>query len=275
MFFRGLYIRTKLSLFLLCGLITVLPSVARADCTSPAAPAGIIEYFSASEQVFKYCNGTDWVPWGDGGANEIWSDSGSGYIEYTSSLGGIKVGSILSLPAPDGATSSGSAPVAAGSDTQIQFNSGGSFGADPDLTWNFGTDTMNVVNVDYSGWLTDVSDRRMKENITPLESSLENLMTLQGYSFTMKDDASGQVEYGLMAQDVQPVFPELVKTHEDGMLSLNYVGLIAPMIETAKSQQSLIETQQAQIDMLKARLDALEARYGTGFDDPEQETGEQ
>ena len=67
------------------------------------------------------------------------------------------------------------------------------------------------------------------------------------------------------AQDVQEVFPELVITKSDGTLTMNYIGLIAPMIETIKAQQ-------AEIELLKARLDALESSANSGND---KETGEQ
>ncbi|MCT8970784.1 tail fiber domain-containing protein [Microbaculum marinisediminis] len=172
------------------------------------------------------------------------------------------------IPEPQYSSAGGSATTPGGNDTEIQFNSAGTFDGDADLTWNAGTNTMNTINIDYTGYITDISDKRLKENIVPLENSFEGIMALQAYSFTMKDDQNRAVEYGLMAQDVQTVFPELVKTHENGMLSLNYIGLIAPLIETVKAQQS-------EIEKLRSRLDALEARYGTGIDEPATETGEQ
>ena len=62
-------------------------------------------------------------------------------------------------------------------------------------------------------------------------------------------------------------FPELVKTKGDGMMSVNYLGLIAPLIEATKEQQALIEKQQTMIDEqngtisdLRARIEALEAK---------------
>ena len=107
-----------------------------------------------------------------------------------------------------------------------------------------------VGDINYTGQIQDVSDRRLKENIKPLENSLASITGLNGYSFTMKGDESGVVEYGLIAQEVEPVFPELVDSQEDGFKVLNYVGLIAPLVEAVKAQQ-------AQIDALKAEVDAL------------------
>jgi len=222
-------------LYGLLGAILIAPQAAYAACTSPAANAGQIDYFSAAgEQVHRYCDGTNWVPW---------------------------AGRIISgAPAP---LFSSSGLVAGGADTQIQFNSAGTFAGDADLTWNAATNTMTVINIDYTGYLTDTSDRRLKENIEPLTGALGGVLALEGYSFTMKDDANAQREYGLMAQDVQAVFPELVLTRDNDYLSLNYVGLIAPLVEATKEQQKLIDTLTAQNADLEARLKALESRYGT------------
>ena len=158
-------------------------------------------------------------------------------------------------------TPSGGA-IPGGSNTQIQFNDGGSaLGGDPQFTWDKSGNTLTIDgDIQYTGMLTDTSDRRLKENITPLQNPLGGILALQGYSFTMKGDETGAVEYGLMAQDVQPVFPELVITRDDGSLALNYIGLIAPMVESIKALK-------AENEDLKARLDALEQQ--------QKQTGEQ
>lgn len=150
----------------------------------------------------------------------------------------------------------------AGANTQIQFNDGGSaFGGDADFVWNKTTNKLTVTgDIDYTGVITDISDRRLKENITPLANSLEGILGLQGYSFTMKGDESGDIEYGLIAQEVQESFPYLVKTKADGTLALNYMGLSAPLIEAIKEQQALIESQAAKIETLVKQNEAFEAR---------------
>lgn len=53
-----------------------------------------------------------------------------------------------------------------------------------------------------------LSDRRMKENIVPIENALEKLMHLEGFTFTMKE--SGEEKAGIMAQDLEAVLPEAV-----------------------------------------------------------------
>lgn len=57
------------------------------------------------------------------------------------------------------------------------------------------------------------SDETLKEEIRPLEGSLDKILQLEGVSYTWKENKSQDV--GLIAQNVEKVYPELVKT-EDG-----------------------------------------------------------
>jgi hypothetical protein len=93
------------------------------------------------------------------------------------------------------------------------------------------------------------SDAAFKKEITPLNNSLDDILKLSGVSFKWKD--SGQPAIGLVAQDVEKVYPELVTTNpQTGMKSVQYGNLVAPLIEAIKAQQ-------AQIDALKKEIEAL------------------
>lgn len=99
-----------------------------------------------------------------------------------------------------------------------------------------------VGDIRYTGILADVSDRRAKKDIRPLPSGqLAKIMQLQPVSFVMKDDQKGRTEFGLIAQDTEPLYPELVQTDKDGSKSLGYVGLVAPLIKAVQEQQAEIE----------------------------------
>ena len=101
------------------------------------------------------------------------------------------------------------------------------------------------------------SDRSLKDDITPLQSPLEKILSLSGYTFTWK--ANGQKDIGIIAQEVEKVFPELVHTDtKTGLKSVEYGNLVAPLIESVKSQQKTIEEQDIKIQNLEARLDKLE-----------------
>jgi hypothetical protein len=92
-------------------------------------------------------------------------------------------------------------------------------------------------DIEYTGTITDVSDRRLKTDIKPLDDGmLDKLAQIDTYSFRMKDEKDAVTEFGVMAQDLEKIFPELVRTADDemGTKSVNYVGLIAPMLEGTK-----------------------------------------
>jgi hypothetical protein len=90
-----------------------------------------------------------------------------------------------------------------------------------------------------AGDLTVNSDQRLKSNIVSLGSTLSKLMQLDGKSYNMNGDDSKK-KIGLLAQNVQEVFPELVKTGTDalGTLSVNFIGLIHILINSIKELQA-------------------------------------
>lgn len=104
-----------------------------------------------------------------------------------------------------------------------------------------------------NAFLYNSSDRRLKENIKPLTRSLSKIQALEGVSFDWKK--TGRSSLGLIAQDVELIYPELVSVDKEGYKAIAYEGLIAPLIEAVKAQQLEIEN-------LEARLEKLEARVG-------------
>ncbi len=104
------------------------------------------------------------------------------------------------------------------------------------------------------------SDIRLKKNITPLSGPLEKVLSLQGVSYEWKREAFPQHNFeegrqvGVIAQEVEQVFPELVHTDEDGYKSVNYAALIAPLVEAIKEQQAMMEQKDKDIAALKTLL---------------------
>ena len=116
-----------------------------------------------------------------------------------------------------------------------------------------GTQDTNVEldvigSIEYTGTITDVSDERLKENIEPIENALEKIQTINGVSFNMIDIPE-QKELGVIAQDVQKVFPEAVSfiDNEQEYLGVSYPMLIPALIEAIKEQQKQIEELQSLI----------------------------
>jgi Chaperone of endosialidase len=92
-----------------------------------------------------------------------------------------------------------------------------------------------------SGSFNSLSDSRLKREITPLLGMLDKILTLEGVFFKWKDSPSDDNLIGLIAQDVNKVLPELVSTDPGDMLSVNYNGFIAVLIEAIKEQQAQIQ----------------------------------
>lgn len=66
-----------------------------------------------------------------------------------------------------------------------------------------------------------------------------------------------EYKLGFSAQELQKIYPELVKEGNDGYLSIDGTGLIAPLVEAIKEQQAMIESQQKEINELKNIINNL------------------
>ncbi|MBL4710684.1 MAG: tail fiber domain-containing protein [Flavobacteriales bacterium] len=117
-------------------------------------------------------------------------------------------------------------------------------------------------NITYVGTITDVSDRRLKEDFDTLTKVMDLVNQLQAYSYRMKSNHSGEREFGLIAQEVKKVFPEMVKIidQEKGYMGVNYLQLVAILIEGLKEQQSLIADFENRQDVSKQKLNELKAQ---------------
>jgi hypothetical protein len=114
------------------------------------------------------------------------------------------------------------------------------------------------LNITTDGVLTtSSSDKRLKENFRPISSSLDKVLSLSGYLFDWKSGRKDDI--GLVAQEVQKVFPEIVfENPSDGFLGINYSRFPALFVEAFKEQQVVIEKQQSEIEELKKRIENLE-----------------
>lgn len=89
-----------------------------------------------------------------------------------------------------------------------------------------------------SSGCTAVSDERLKENISPLQHSLEKILQLQAVEYDWKDKQryGDQHQIGFIAQELEKIFPEVVKTdNKSGLKSVAYDHLVAPVVEAIKA----------------------------------------
>jgi hypothetical protein len=114
-------------------------------------------------------------------------------------------------------------------------------------------------NVAYFSTLNfrEPSDINLKENIIEIPSVLDKLKGIRGVYYNWNDLAHSKDNYpttrqiGVIAQEIEEEFPELVGGHPNGYKSVNYVHLTPILLQAIKEQQ-------AQIENLEERLQALE-----------------
>ena len=90
------------------------------------------------------------------------------------------------------------------------------------------------------------SDKRLKENIKPIEKALDKVGKLEGVTFDWKENDKEVKQtwihdIGFIAQDVQKVIPELVRENEDGLLSMRHQGITPILVEAIKELKQEIE----------------------------------
>ena len=96
--------------------------------------------------------------------------------------------------------------------------------------------TDGSINAD--GDITAFSDKRLKEDIKPIENALQKVSELNGYTF--KKIGQDKRLTGLIAQEVQQVLPEAVHENEDGMLSVAYGNTVSLLVEAIKELQAQV-----------------------------------
>ncbi len=101
-------------------------------------------------------------------------------------------------------------------------------------------------NITTSGYMTS-SDKRLKKNIKNLNKISDKIFELKGVQFNWKNN--GEKDYGFIAQDVEKIFPALVKTNPDtGMKAVKYTNLIPLILEelrVLKDQNKLLQKDNA------------------------------
>jgi hypothetical protein len=201
------------------------------------------------------------------GTNNIAVGSGAGVNQPNTNNDSIYIGSIGTTADLSGSIQIGTqAPETTGTIRIGTAQAGGTY-----IAGIYGTvfgGGMEVF-VNNNGQLTTLqSSSRFKEQITDMGDSSSKLLQLRPVNFYYKpefDDGSRQLQYGLIAEDVAKVYPEMVAYANDGqVLSIKY-QLLAPMLLNELQKQAAQNLQQAQdLRSLEARLAALEAGFASG-----------
>jgi hypothetical protein len=87
------------------------------------------------------------------------------------------------------------------------------------------------------------SDKRLKDNIKPIEDPIGKIKQIGGYSFDWNDKQNTYegTDFGVIAQEIEQVLPSLVQTREDGYKGVKYDKIVSLLIEAVKDQQKQID----------------------------------
>ena len=110
------------------------------------------------------------------------------------------------------------------------------------------------------------SDIRLKKDIVSLENSLAKINQIRGVNYRWKDEAKGdELHMGVIAQEVEKVFPEVVSEDNEGIKSVSYTSLVGALIESTKELNKAVEGMEVMVEelkkenaLLKDRIEVLE-----------------
>ncbi|MCB9248268.1 MAG: tail fiber domain-containing protein [Ignavibacteriales bacterium] len=117
-----------------------------------------------------------------------------------------------------------------------------------------------------TGTISPPSDIRYKSNIKSLTNSLEKLINIRGVTYDWKVEEfpkkqfNNRKQIGVIAQEVEEVFPELVHTDDDGYKSVEYSKFTVLLIEAVKEQQKMINELKKQNSEVSTQNSELEKR---------------
>jgi hypothetical protein len=99
-----------------------------------------------------------------------------------------------------------------------------------------------------NGSIYNTSDKNHKEEIEPIsDSKIEKLLDLEPVEYKLKTDTKKKKHFGLIAQDVEEIYPELISDSNLGFKSVNYIELIPLLLLKMKNMQKEIDELKEQI----------------------------
>ena len=127
------------------------------------------------------------------------------------------------------------------STTGVQFASLG-IGTAPDATYELKIAGDVAASGDIVAYYT--SDKRLKDNIQPIQNALDKVNELGGYTFDWNEElqkARKGHDIGVIAQEVQSTFPEVVVERDNGYLGVDYQKLVPVLIEAIKELSAKVK----------------------------------
>ncbi len=132
---------------------------------------------------------------------------------------------------------------------------------------NYTAQTPHALHVNGTSWTTlgawSGSDARYKSDVQPLTSGLDAVMQLKPVTYQWNSsmfpgiEVPMQREVGFVAQDLEQVVPEVVRTNDDGYKGVAYEDLTAVLALAIQEQQQMIDAQQADNAQLRSTINEL------------------
>ena len=111
-----------------------------------------------------------------------------------------------------------------------------------------------------NGYVDNLSDRRLKYVGSENRSGLEKIRDLKVFNYTFKKDKKKTPHVGVIAQDLQKIFPDAVTKGKDGFLRIRMEDMFYAVINSIKELDARVTALEKENKDLKQRLEKLEAK---------------
>lgn len=214
----------------------LLPRDTTANRPAGNVTNGMMRY-NTTDSKFEFYQAGSWVNFAPTtGAN-------SGFMQ-----GGNSFGQVATL----GTTDTANLNIITGNSTRMTIVSTGNVG----IGITTPSELLEVNGNVKATAFVSTSDRRLKTDIRPAPG-LEAIRRLNGVQYKWK--ATGDGDGGVIAQEVEEVFPDAVRTDSrTGYKGVKYQFLFAPLIESVKQLYGMCRAQDAQIEQVQKRLATIE-----------------
>lgn len=215
-----------------------------ARARNAVSASGSISY-NAATGVFSFTDAVTSVAGKTGAVALNTADVAEGanlYYSDARARNAISVFGAGSYNSATGVVTINAAPVSsvAGKTGAVSLAIGDVSGLQGALDGKFNT-TGGTINgsITATGDITAFSDYRIKDNVETIEEALYKVKQLRGVSYSSRLDYSNHI--GVIAQEVERVVPEVVRTHSEGLKSVAYGNLVGLLIEAVKDLAAKVE----------------------------------
>lgn len=210
-------------------------------------------FFDNQTNIYRYWNGTKWINVGGSSASTSsgWVLTGNTFTDSSANF----LGTTTAVPVA----------IRTNNQKRIHIATNGSVGIGLVPS---GTYILEIAGNLKTAGITETSDIRWKKDVKTLSNSLEKVGQLRGVSYNWRKDEfpdknfDKKEQIGLIAQEVEKIYPQLVDTDALGFKSVQYSKVVALLIEALKEQQLEITSLKAEVSKMSAlegKVNALTA----------------